>query len=267
MRSISSSLRLRPSAPEESVPGTGDDLRRLHTPEAITARLDDASRPSYLRDFVYGAIDGAVTTLAIVAGVVGAGLDHAVVVILGLANLAADGFSMAVSNYLGTRAELQRRRRLRRQEERHVAAVPEGEREEVRQLLAARGLEGDVLDGAVETVTSDDVRWVDFMLREEHGLSSKTPDPLRAAGVTFAAFVTVGLVPLLAFVVEAIGVNVPAPFTWSAISTAAAFFLVGAGKGRVVEQPWLRSGLEVLALGGGAAALAFGVGAVLGGLA
>lgn len=259
MRSSSSSARpLRPAP---------DQLRGSHTSDAVSARLEAGSSPSYLRDLVYGAIDGTVTTLAVVAGVVGAGLDHAVVVILGLANLAADGFSMAVSNFLGTRSEIQRRERLRREEMHHVAVVPEGEREEVRQLLAARGLEGAVLDDAVETVTADDDRWVDFMLREEHGLSAEAPNPLRAAAATFGAFVTVGVVPLVAFIVESAGFDVAGPFVWSAGSTAVAFFAVGALKGRVVEQPWVRSGLEVLALGGGAAALAFGVGAALGGLA
>ena len=78
-----------------------------HTPEAVRERLLAAPRHSYLRDFVYGSVDGAVTTFAIVSGVAGAGLPGRVVIILGLANVAADGFSMAASNFLGTRAERQ----------------------------------------------------------------------------------------------------------------------------------------------------------------
>ena len=91
-----------------------------HTPAGVRARLSSPPRPSYLRDFVYGAIDGAVTTFAIVAGVVGAGLSDSVIVILGFANLFADGFSMAASNFLGTRAEQQRRQRARAEEERQI---------------------------------------------------------------------------------------------------------------------------------------------------
>ncbi len=244
------------------------ELREEHTPSAVAARIRSGHDGSYLGDLVYGAIDGTVTTLAVVAGVVGAGLDQMIVVILGAANLLADGFSMAVSNYLGTRSELQRRERLRRLEARHISSVPEGEREEVRQLLAARGLEERTLEGAVDAITADEDQWIDFMLREEHGLSAVAHDPLRAGAATFVAFLAVGLVPLLPFVADAvITTSVPSPFAWTAGVTALAFFGVGALKGRVVEQPWWRSGLEVLGLGGGAAALAFGVGAALGGLA
>jgi len=79
-------------------------LQAAHTPLAVRKRLRDKPAPSYLQDFIYGAIDGAVTTFAVVAGVEGASLDEKVVIILGGANLIADGFSMAVSNFLGSSA-------------------------------------------------------------------------------------------------------------------------------------------------------------------
>ena len=65
------------------------------------------SNSTYLKDFIYGAIDGAVTTFAVVSGVAGAGLSSSIIIILGIANLVADGFSMAVGNFLGSRAENQ----------------------------------------------------------------------------------------------------------------------------------------------------------------
>jgi VIT1/CCC1 family predicted Fe2+/Mn2+ transporter len=245
-----------------------ESLADEHTPDAIGSRLRGAPATSYLRDFVYGAIDGAVTTFAVVAGVQGAGLDETVVIILGVANLVADGFSMAVSNYLGTRAERQRRERARREEKRHIREIPEGEREEVRQIFAAKGFEGAELERVVDVITSDNELWTETMMSEELGFASSEPDELRAALATLVAFVAVGFLPLSAFVFDVAGLaDVGHVFAWSAAMTAIAFFFVGALKSRFVDQGWLRSGLETLVVGGLAASLAFVAGVLLKGIA
>ena len=181
-----------------------ESLAPQHTPAGVRARLGSPPRPSHLRDFVYGGIDGAVTTFAIVAGVVGAGLSDSVIVILGFANLIADGFSMAASNFLGTRAEQQRREQARRDEERQIATIPEGEREEIRQIFAAKGFEGANLDRVVETITANPKVWVETMMTEELGYGADNFDPLRSAAATLAAFVAIGFLPLAVFVVDAL---------------------------------------------------------------
>lgn len=244
------------------------ELREEHTPAAVHRRLQNGVDHSYLRDFVYGAVDGAVTTFAVVAGVAGAGLRTSIVLILGVANLVADGFSMAVGNFLGLRSEHQRRQEAERVEREHLSHVPDGEREEVRQILRRKGFEGRDLERAVTVITSDEERWLAYMMTEELGFPPQEPDPYRAAGATFLAFVVIGALPLVAFAVDLLLPGVLwTPFVWSAAFTGTAFFLVGALKSHFVVQPWWRSGAETLLLGGVAASLAYVAGTALKGIA
>jgi len=232
-------------------------LEHGHEPAEIVDRIGRLGRRSYLRDTVYGAIDGTVTTFAIVAGVVGADLSVRVILVLGIANVLADGFSMAAANYSGTKAELDDARRLRAIEERHVSLVPDGEKAELKEILRLKGLDGDVLDAATAAIAKDKRAWIDMMLVEEYGLSPVDPQPLRAALATFGAFLAAGIVPLLPYLL-----SVTDAFFWSIGLTASLFFGVGAAKARWSLAPWWRSGLETLAIGGAAAAIAFFVGAL-----
>jgi vacuolar iron transporter family protein len=250
-----------PSGSAQSTNQEWDDLDRLehsHRPAEIARRLEEGPRPSYIRDWVYGGIDGAVTTFAVVAGVVGADLSIRTVLILGTANLLADGFSMAAGNYTGTKAEIEQYEHLRRMEERHIEAVPQGEREEIRQIFAAKGFDGKMLDDAVEIITDNRERWVQTMMTEEHGLALAIRSPVRAAVMTFIAFVICGAVPILPF---ALGFN--ADIKASAVLTGLVFFGIGSLRSFWSATPWWRAGAETLAIGMGAASVAYVVGALL----
>lgn len=245
-----------------------DQLIDQHSSDQIRSRLAKGAQPGYLADAVYGAIDGTVTTFAVVSGVAGANLASDIVIILGLANLVGDGFSMAASNFIGTRVDQQLNSKARAIEHHHIDTYPEGEREEIRQIYAAKGFSGADLQRAVDIITADRKRWVDTMLTEELGLSLIIRSPFLAATATLIAFMVVGSIPLIAFIVQAISPEMLTnPYTWSSVLTGVAFFSVGAIKSRFVEQAWYWSGLETLTVGGAAAALAYIVGMALGGLA
>jgi vacuolar iron transporter family protein len=233
-----------------------------HSVEAIQSRLSSVKH-SYVRDWIYGGIDGAVTTFAVVSGVAGAELSPVIVLILGFANLVADGFSMAASNFLGTRAELDDYRRLERIERRHIEIYPDGEREEIRQIYRAKGFEDAELENAVALITADKDRWVRTMLTEEYGLPSEIRSAWRAAASTFTAFAVCGLIPLVPYLFGGAANS----FNLSAALTGVTFFVIGSVKSRWSTASWLRSGLETFFVGAAAAALAYAAGVLLKGIA
>jgi|ERR1051325_10651595 VIT1/CCC1 family predicted Fe2+/Mn2+ transporter len=233
-------------------------MEHEHSVEAIQQRLSAGPKHNYLRDWIYGGIDGSVTTFAVVTGVVGAHLSPVVIVIMGFANLVGDGFSMAASNFLGTKSEHDDLARLEAIERRHVEVNPAGEREEVRQIFAAKGFAGDDLERVVELITSDKGRWVRTMLTEEYGLPLAPRSAWTAALTTFSAFALCGLLPLLPFLL-----GIDRGFTVSIILTGAVFFVIGSVKSRWSMVSWWRSGLSTLLVGGIAAGLAYAVGVLL----
>jgi vacuolar iron transporter family protein len=228
-------------------------LEHSHTRQAIKERLARGPHSNYLRDWIYGGIDGAVTTFAVVAGVAGADLAATVVLVLGFANLMADGFAMAASNYSGTKAERDDYVRVLGVERKHIALAPEGEREEIRQIFAAKGFAGDDLERIVAVISADPRLWAETMAVEEYGLSPMPRSAAIAGLSTFVAFIVCGLIPLLTYLWAG-------GLAASAIAAAITFFGVGAIKSRWSPAPWWRSGLETFSIGMSAAAVAFLVG-------
>jgi len=226
-----------------------------HSQAEVENRIKDPAGRGTLRDVVYGAIDGSVTTFAIVAGVAGAGLSTWVIIALGVANVLADGFSMAAGNYSGTKAELDDARRLRRVEEDHIRRFPDGERRELREILRLKGLSGEPLESAVEQISQNHDQWVQLMLEGEYGLAGVDPHPVKAAWATFLAFLAAGMIPLMPFLF-----GLQNAFQLSTIATLTTFFGIGAYKSKWSLSPWWRSGIETLAIGGTAALIAYFVG-------
>lgn len=233
-------------------------MEHEHSVEAIKERLAAGPAHNYLRDWIYGGIDGAVTTFAVVSGVAGAQLSPWIILALGFANLFADGFSMAASNFLGTKAEQDDLQRLEVIENRHIDLAPDGEREEVRQIFQSKGFDGQDLERIVQLVTSDRKRWVRTMLTEEYGLPREIRSSWIAAISTFSAFLICGLVPLVPFLLE-----VSNALEVSIIMTGTVFLAIGSAKSKWSTASWWRSGLTTLMVGAIAAALAYAAGVLL----
>ena len=237
------------------------ELTREHHPELISQRLQLAPKTQNVSDAVLGGIDGCVTTFAVISGVVGAGLPSSVAVILGFANLVADGFSMAVSNYESHKSKQEFIESVRRSEERHIDVVPEGEREEIRQIFRGKGFKGEVLETIVSTISEDRNLWIDTMLTEEHGIHKISPSPWASAGATFGAFILIGAMPLLPFLSSTL--QIQQKFFMSACVAGIMFFLIGMLKSLAFDKPMILSGFRTLLTGGTAAGLAFYTGYLL----
>lgn len=226
-----------------------------HRPENIDKRLSMAPNHSYLRDWVYGGIDGAVTTFAVIAGVVGANLNIMVILILGITTIVADGFAMAAANFLGTKAERDEYRYYENLEREHIKDDPDGESHEVRKIYANKGFTGDTLDKIVNHLTGNHKLWLHTMLREEHGLPHAIRSPWRAAYCTFFAFLLCGFVPLLPFIC-----HLPSAFLWASVFTGIVFFGIGSLKSFWSVSKWWRSGSVTFFVGASAAILAYVIG-------
>ncbi|MDH5657896.1 MAG: VIT1/CCC1 transporter family protein [Nitrosopumilus sp.] len=213
-------------------------------------------------DFIYGSIDGAVTTFAIVTGVIGASLPAGIILILGFANLIADGFSMAAANYQASKARNEFVQMKRRQEEWEIDNLAEQERNEIREIYREKGFKDELLEDVVQIITSRRKVWVDTMMKEELGLIEDEKNPMDSSVSTFIGFNIIGLIPLIPFIVfMIIGIEENSEaFTYAAVSVLVAFFLVGMIKEKMVKKSMIRSGIITLIIGGIAAIVAYFVG-------
>ncbi len=241
-----------------------------HDPERIahaTREKHGGASSQYLGEMVYGGLDGIVTTFAVVSGVAGAALGSNVVLILGLANLFADGFSMATGAYLSSKSEQEYYEREWQREAWEVEHLPEGERAELYELYHHQGYSEEDAHRLVEIQSRDSQRWVETMMVVELGLLPDERKPLLSALATLSAFVVAGSVPLLVYLV---GLLVPvSPVTAFPVSlglSGVALFGLGAAKVLVTERNAFRSGLEMLVVGGLASGVAYVVGALLKGI-
>lgn len=222
-----------------------------------TESIHELHRGRYLGDFVYGANDGIITTFAVVAGAAGAAFSVGTIIVLGLANLFADGISMGLSNFLALRSKRDFERGERAKEEMEIEKFPDIERGEVREILERWGVPEAHMEPVIEGITKNKKKWVDLMMIEELGIiEGEDGSPIAHGGMTFLAFFIAGSMPLLQYVFGIRGDQ----FVISIIATGVSLFIVGALRSLVTRRSWFKSGLEMLGIGTLAAVAAYGVG-------
>lgn len=246
------------------------------------AEQHQTSQGQYIKSAIYGGLDGIITTFAVVAGVAGASLSAGVVLIMGFANLIADGLSMAIGDFLSTKAEKEYSSAERTRESWEVENYPEGEMKEMVEIYMDKGITEKDAKQIVKILSKHKKAWVDVMMVEELGIVESDESPLKNSLVTFGSFVIFGFIPLFAYVLARFipGLSGTATTATTVTSGASDFtffiacaltgttlFTLGALKTKVTGQKWFLAGLEMFIVGGLAAASAYGIGVALSGLA
>jgi VIT1/CCC1 family predicted Fe2+/Mn2+ transporter len=213
--------------------------------------------PESVRDVVIGMSDGLTVPFALAAGLSGTVHDTWIVVVAGLAEIAAGSIAMGLGGYLAARTDRDHYLSEREREYRETVELPHKERDEVADVFRGYGMSEADIAPVVEAIAADRKSWVDFMMRFELGLEE--PDPKRAhkSAVTIAvSYILGGLVPLAPYMlIHALN----DALTVSVVVTLAALFLFGWVKGRMTGiSPW-RGGLQTVVIGGLASGAAFGL--------
>ncbi len=220
----------------------------------------------YLGEFVYGGIDGAVTTFAVVSGAVGAGLSNKIIIILGFANLLADGFAMSVGAFLSSKSVRDNYNKHKAIEYWEIEHLPDSERKEVETIYRNKGFKGELLEQVVDTITADKDRWVDVMMKDELNMSEERKSPFMMGFVTYISFISIGLIPLVIYVWDYIATFPGNIFVWTSVFTSIAFIFIGLLKTYVTQTSKLKGILETLVLGILAATVSYFVGDILEGI-
>jgi len=212
-----------------------------------------------LRAATFGAMDGLVTNIALIAGVGGGGAGHHTLILTGVAGLAAGAISMGIGEYTSVRTQNEQVAAELAKELRELTVNPEGEADELVTMWVGRGLPVDLARQVAEVLKNNPEQVLRVHAQEELGVvPDELPSPWTAASSSFVCFARGALIPLLPYLVGvdnlglALGVG------------GAGLFAAGAVVARLTSRPWWRGGLRQLALGAMAAAATYAIGALIG---
>lgn len=240
------------------------DKKALVKAHSKHKEIHDTGKGKYIKSWVYGGLDGIITTFAVVAGVAGAALNVNIILILGFANLIADGISMAIGDYLSTKSENEYYEIERKRESWEVKNNPKGEEEEMLEIYKKKGLSKKDSKELLKILKRNKKFWIDTMMNDELGLQRPKESPAKNGIITFISFVVFGFIPLLLYVLSSVfNFTISKGFMWTSILAGASMFFLGSMKTKVTQKNWLRSGSETLLIGGLAATTAYFIGELL----
>ncbi len=210
-----------------------------------------------MRDVVIGMSDGLTVPFALAAGLSGAKIGTSVIVLAGLAEIAAGSIAMGLGGFLAARTDQEHYRSELEREIRESREIPVEEAAEVARVFEGWGLSTRQIEPIVAAITSDEKRWVDFMMRFELGLEE--PDPKRAvrsASTIGFSYIAGGFIPLAPYFVMS---DLHKGLLASVAVTLTALFIFGCIKARFTGIQWWRGGFQTTLIGGVAAGAAFGI--------
>jgi len=255
-------------ATKDRVPLLSFVVRRLRTRRApllphegpIDGEQRAGGKSGALRAAIFGANDGLVSNLSLIMGVAGAGVDHSVVILAGVAGLLAGAFSMAAGEYISMRVQREVFERLIHLEAHEIGSDHAAERKELAELYERKGISPELADRLAEELMRDPKVALETHAREELGLDEQgLGSPWAAAGSSFATFAVGAILPLVPFWFGSGDAAVIA----SAVLSIVALFGVGAGMSTVTGRSFLASGLRMMAIGAAAAVVTYAVGSLL----
>jgi VIT1/CCC1 family predicted Fe2+/Mn2+ transporter len=230
-------------------------MKRAHIPRTPSHIEEHFTASEAVRDVVIGMSDGLTVPFALAAGISGAIAASHIVVTAGVAELAAGGISMGLGGYLAARTDFEHYGSERLREKTEIAKIPAEEKREVLNIFRSYGLNDDDADRVTTAITSDEDRWIDFMMRFELQLEEPNQKRAPVSALTIGgSYVIGGLIPLLPYMLIS---DATRALYFSAAFTLVALFVFGAIKGKLTGLAWVRSALQTVVIGGAAASVAF----------
>lgn len=209
--------------------------------------MGEESTGDMIRQAVFGANDGLVSTFGLVAGLIGANVPVSILVIANIVNMFAAGMSMGLGSYLSTKSEVEFHRKLLEEERHKIRHYRSKAEAELLFLCKQKGISNKSIKEVMHEFMKNDEDWLDFVMEEKFGVGRASfPNPIKGGVIMFLVFVGCGFLPIVPLF---FGLDGQQALLASAGITGVALFLVGALKKNFTSRDWLSLGLENLAIG------------------